>query len=266
MTDDNHTRAAEAVRQLHDVVAQLRSEAGCPWDRQQTIESLKPYLIEEAYELLEAIDAGDTDQHRDELGDVLLQVLLHARIREEEDAFSFVDVADGLREKLVRRHPHVFGDAQAADAEDVMQKWDAIKDQERGKPRDSALDGIPASLPALHKAQRTQQRVARVGFDWEDADEVIAKVDEELAEVRQALSAGDARAVRNELGDLLFTVVNLCRTHDVHAEDALQEAVSRFARRFREVERRVQQTGRSIDDATLAAMNRHWESVKRDQA
>ena len=264
MGEDAYRDDADALRRLLAIVARLRGENGCPWDREQTLESLKPFLIEEAYELLETIDSGDAEAHREELGDVLLQVLLQARIREEEGAFRFADVAETLSEKLVRRHPHVFGDEDAATSREVLKKWEAIKSRERGGRRESVLDGIPAALPALQLAQRVQVRASRVGFDWPDADGIAAKLDEELAEMREAVAGGDAARIEAELGDLLFTLVNLSRFLGVNAEDALRKTVARFGCRFREVERRVSAEGHAIGEATPDEMNAHWDAVKRE--
>lgn len=259
--------ALRPLDQLLAIIARLRGPDGCPWDREQTLDSLRPFLLEECYELLEALDTGDPARHRDELGDVLLQVVLQARLREEQGAFTFQDVAAGLADKMVRRHPHVFGNVSVADANEVVRNWDAIKSTESERASTaSALDGIPLALPALQRAQRLQGRAARVGFDWPDAAAVWAKVDEEIAETRQAMAAGDPSRVADELGDLLFTVVNLCRRHDVPAEEALRQATARFDRRFREVERRMAADGQPMSRETLSAMDRHWDAVKRQES
>lgn len=255
-----------AIDQLLAIIARLRSPGGCPWDREQTLDSLRPYLLEECYELLEALDGGDPRRHCDELGDVLLQVVLQARIREEQGAFAFDDVARVLADKMVRRHPHVFGDVTVADSGEVVRNWEAIKATEAGRPvAESALDGIPRALPALQRAQRLQARASRVGFDWPTPAAVWDKVDEELAETREALAAADAARLSEELGDLLFTVVNLCRLHAVQAEEALRQATARFERRFREVERRMAEEGRGLSRETLPDMDRHWAAVKRQE-
>jgi len=251
---------------LLGVIARLRGPGGCPWDREQTLDSLRPYLLEECYELLEALDSGDPARHLDELGDVLLQVVLQARIREEQGAFAFEDVARVLSEKMVRRHPHVFGDVQVTGTQDVLRNWDAIKATEKEQPEASALDGLPPALPALQKAQRLQSRAARQGFDWPEASGVWAKLDEELAEVRAALATADAAKVEDEIGDLLFTIVNLSRRHHVTAEEALRRASAKFERRFREVERRMRAEGRALSADSLADMDRHWNAVKADES
>jgi len=261
VTQDGGEGGSRGIDRLVSVVARLRSEGGCPWDREQTIRSLKPYLIEEAYELIDAIDSDDVDRHADELGDVLLQVMLQSRIREEEGHFTFDDVAGRLAEKLVRRHPHVFGDAVANDAGEVLRHWEAIKAEEKDGGR-SVVEGVPRHLPALHKAQRVQARVARVGFDWERAADVLDKVEEEIGEVRQSLRSGESGATREEIGDLLFALVNLCRFLSINAEEALQESVEKFKRRFQEVERRVREQGRSVSGCSLDELEAHWQAAK----
>lgn len=263
---EDGAREERSIDILLGIIARLRGPGGCPWDREQTLDSLRPFLLEECYELLEALDSGDPARHLDELGDVLLQVVLQARIREEQGAFSFADVARVLSEKLVRRHPHVFGEVQVANAQDVVRNWDAIKATEKAQPDASVLDGLPPALPALQKAQRLQSRAARQGFDWPEASGVWAKIDEELAEVRAALTAADHARVEDEIGDLLFTIVNLSRRHQVTAEEALRRAAAKFERRFREVERRMRAEGRALNATSLAEMDRHWNAVKADES
>ncbi|MDE0837944.1 MAG: nucleoside triphosphate pyrophosphohydrolase [Kiritimatiellae bacterium] len=259
--------SSDPVERLRAIVAILRSDNGCPWDREQTLDSLKPYLIEEAYELLDAVDSGDAKLHREELGDVLLQVVLHAQIRSEAGDFDFGDVAHTLSEKLIRRHPHVFGDAVADDSDAVVQRWEAIKQQERaGSADDSVLSGVPRSLPALQRAQRMQSRAARVGFDWECRDGVVAKLDEEIAEFKQALEQNDLEHASEEMGDFIFSLVNLCRHLKVDAEDALDRANTKFNRRFVYIEQALRQEGRSCQDATLAEMDRLWDEAKQSES
>ena len=254
------------VRRLIGIMARLRAQGGCPWDREQDHRSLKPYLIEECHEFLEAVDRGDDADMAEELGDILLQIVFHSRIAEEGKSFTFDDVAARISDKMERRHPHVFADANVDDAAGVVQQWDRIKREEKGGAAShSALAGVPASLPALHKAQEVQKRAARVGFDWPEVDGVIAKIDEEVAEVKAALAEDDAERVHSEIGDLLFAVVNLCRFAGAHAEDVLNVAVRRFATRFREVEERVSRTGRHLEDCDLEELDAVWDEVKRDE-
>lgn len=258
----------EGVARVVSILARLRGAGGCPWDREQTLRTLKPHLIEETYELIETMEGADLAAHAEELGDVLLQVVFQARIREEAGQFSLDDVAHGLAEKLIRRHPHVFGDVQVAGSSDVLRNWEAIKRTEKraadGGPR-SALDGVPAALPALVRAQRIQSKASRAGFDWPDVAGVEAKLDEERAELEEARRSGDAEDVRREVGDLLFTVVNLCRFLHVDAEDALQDASNRFGRRFRGVERRVAAEGREMRVCSMTDLDAHWEAAKGEE-
>jgi MazG family protein len=265
MTNTSPPQTHAAMDRLIGIVARLRGPDGCPWDREQTLDSLRPYLIEESYELLESLDADDPDHHREELGDVLLQVLLQARIREEMGAFSFTDVAQGLADKLVHRHPHVFGDVTVRDARDVVRNWEAIKSREKPERAGSALDGVPVALPSLQRAQRVQTRASRVGFDWPDAAPVLDKVVEELGETREAIAGGAPERVGEELGDLLFSVVNLARVHGVNAEEALRRATQRFIRRFRAVEVQVRQAGRNVRDCSLEELDALWNAVKTEE-
>ena len=261
------TEDFSGVRRLYEIMKRLRAPGGCPWDREQTLRTLKPCLLEETYELLEAMDGQDLALHVEELGDVLLQVVFQCAIREEEGRFTLDDVAETLADKLVRRHPHVFGDTQAATSGQVLRNWEAIKQTEKGKSPDrSAIDGVPAALPALLKAQRVQSKASRVGFDWEDASGAISKIEEELAELKAAIAAGDPAHIAGEMGDLLFSAVNTCRFLNVDAEGALEGATGKFSRRFREVERRVREQGRTLKDCTLAEMDAVWDAVKRDEA
>ena len=258
------TEDFSGMRRLHEVMKRLRAPGGCPWDREQTLQTLKPCLLEETYELLEAMDSPDPAPHVEELGDVLLQVVFQCAIREEEGNFNLDDVAATLADKLIRRHPHVFGDAQATTSGQVLRNWEAIKQTEKGKPPDrSALDGVPATLPALLKAQRVQSKASRVGFDWEDATGAISKIEEELAELKAAIASGDKAATAEEMGDLLFSAVNTCRFLDIDAEGALDGTIRKFSRRFREVERRVREQGRALKDCTLVEMDAIWDAVKQ---
>jgi len=254
------------VGRLYEVMRRLRAPGGCPWDREQTLLTLRPCLLEETYELLEAMGGNDLALHVEELGDVLLQVVFQCAIREEEGAFTLNDVAEALTEKLIRRHPHVFGDAVADSSGQVLSNWEAIKQTEKGKKPDrSAIDGVPAALPALLKAQRTQSKAARVGFDWEDATGATAKIEEELAELKEAVAAGDREKMAEEMGDLLFSAVNYCRFIDVDAESALEGTNKKFSRRFREVERLIREQGRTLKACTLAEMDAVWDAVKAEE-
>lgn len=260
----------QGMARLCAVMSVLRAPGGCPWDREQTLRMLKPHLLEEAYELLEVMDGEDMAAHAEELGDVLLQVVFQSCIREEQGRFSLDDVANGLAEKLIRRHPHVFGNVQVDGTSAVLRNWEAIKQTEKktnaadGQPR-SALDGVPAALPALLRAQRMQSKASRRGFDWPDVSGVEAKLIEERSELEAARAAGNPEAIRHEVGDLIFSVVNLCRFLKVDAEEALQEASNRFRSRFQEVERRVSAEGRDMKDCSMAELDAHWEAAKHKQ-
>ena len=278
------------IERLHEIMTRLRDpQTGCPWDREQTLESLKPCVLEETYELLAAMDRPeDRANYVEELGDVLLQVMFQCVMAEQEGRFSFDDVANAISDKLVRRHPHVFPPSQAedlpeglrrtggaVDAKDsatVLRNWEQIKQVEhRKESRHSALDGVPAALPALLKAQRTQEKAARVGFDWTDADGPMAKIEEELGELRAEVAArrGESPAesgrVKEELGDVLFAVANLARHLKVDAESALEGTTSRFAERFRHVEQAAKESGRALKDMTLGEMDALWEEAKRGE-
>jgi tetrapyrrole methylase family protein/MazG family protein len=269
---------SQRFQKLIDLMAALRAPNGCPWDRKQTHESLKPYLLEETYEVLETIDQQDRRKLSEELGDVLLQVLFHSQIGAEAGAFTIDDVLDGLADKLVRRHPHVFPngskDPVPTNAEQVLAKWEDIKRAERqaeGRP-ESVLNGVPQTLPALLRAYQIQARASRVGFDWShDAagfDQVLAKTEEEIRELRAALrqpSSGDAkqREIESEFGDILFSLVNLARFVKVNPEDALRLAVNRFIDRFHHIERQAAAKGCGVGDLSFDELNRLWEDAKR---
>lgn len=256
--------ATASVDELLAIMARLRAKDGCPWDAEQTLESLKPFLIEECYEVVDAIDSGDPGHHLEELGDLLLQIVFQAQLRAEAGSFRFQDVVDAISAKLIRRHPHVFGDIKAATSGEVLRNWEAIKAKEKGaeKPR-SAVDGVPRSLPALQRAQQVQVRAARVGFDWAATEDVVAKVEEELAEVKAALASGDEEAVGDEIGDLLFAVVNLSRFRKLHAEQMLERTIKKFIRRFQDVEAGARDLGKKPDEMSLAELDALWEAAKR---
>lgn len=253
------------MARLLEIMSTLRSETGCPWDREQTLETLRPYAVEEVYEVIDAIDRADVEGHCEELGDLLLQVVFHAQLRKEEGAFDFEDVARGIADKLVRRHPHVFGDVKVSGSGEVLRNWNQIKEGEKaGKTPEASpvLDKVPVHLPALLKAHEMQKAAAKVGFDWPGALEVLDKVEEEVAELRQALEAGDEAHAREELGDLLFVLANFGRRLDVPAEQALQDACLKFKRRFEEVERRAYASGKPLEAHTLAELDAYWNEAK----
>ena len=253
-----------AVTQLVGLMQRLLAPDGCPWDREQTLETLVPYLVEETYEVVDAIAAGDVADHREELGDLLLQIVFQSELRFSEGKFGIDDVARGIVAKLVRRHPHVFGDVVAKDAGSVLANWAKLKSVEKAeKGKHGALDGIPQSAPALLRATRAGEKAGAVGFDWPDADGPRAKVDEELAELDEARRAGDRAEMQRELGDALFAVVNLARKLGLDAEQALRDATDRFATRFRHVETALAAQGRAVADAGPQEQERLWQSAKQ---
>ena len=256
--------ASDAIAELRAVVHRLRAPGGCPWDREQTHETLIPHLLEEAYEVAEAIRNGDMPHLREELGDLLLQPVLHAEIASESDAFDLDAIARELTEKLIRRHPHVFGDASVKDSEGVLTQWDAIKREEKGTQRESILHGISHGLPALIRAQKLQKKAAKVGFDWPDAAPVLEKIREEADEIAVEMAKGDAKAIAEEVGDLLFSVVNLARKLGVDSESALVAANAKFEQRFGKLEVKLAAQGRQPGECTLAELDAVWDEVKRE--
>ena len=271
---------SQTFHDLVGVVARLRAPEGCPWDIKQTHESLKPFLLEEAYEVLEALDTRDPRHLREELGDLLLQILLHAHIESEKQTFNIEDVITDLTNKLIRRHPHVFAaasdEAPKLDPEQVVNQWEAIKRAERATESDSILAGIPASLPSLLRAHQIQKRAARVGFDWETPEQVLKKLDEELEELQAAASGlPDSEpsvrepetnaAVEHELGDVLFTIVNVARFLRINPEEALRKANNRFTARFRYMERQGAQENKPLKEMTASEWDRLWEAAKKQE-
>jgi tetrapyrrole methylase family protein/MazG family protein len=253
----------DAIDKLTEVVSRLRGEGGCPWDREQTLESLKQYLIEECYEVIDAVDCGDPEKHKEELGDLLLHIVLQAQIRNENGYFTFEDVAKTITDKLVRRHPHVFSGVSVSGTHEVLQNWEKLKKEERKKEEQSVLSGIPRHLPALQKAERVQSRAARVGFDWKCAEDVLSKITEEVEELRRAISEGNEKAIKHEIGDLLFAIVNFARHLGIHSEEALQETVSRFSRRFQTMENLARESGYELQECTLEQLEDLWQKAKQ---
>jgi len=269
--------AARSLDRLLTVMARLRDpQGGCPWDLEQSFATIAPYTIEEAYEVADAIEQGDMAALKDELGDLLLQVVFHARMAEEAGHFAFADVAAAIADKMVSRHPHVFGDHQADTPHAVKLTWEAQKEAERaakavgnngaaGVPL-SALHGVTAALPALLRAEKLQKRAARVRFDWPDARQVFDKLDEELAEIHEEIDkGGDPNRLEDEVGDLLFVVVNLARHLHVDPESALRRTNAKFERRFKAMEARLAEAGERAEDQSLEALEELWQEAKRDE-
>ena len=256
----NFRSASAEFDRLCQIVARLRAPGGCPWDREQTNESILPQLIEEAYELVGAARSNDLDNFREELGDVLLHIVMHAEIAREAGKFDIEAVLKQISEKLIRRHPHVFGKSDARDSTAVVKQWEAIKREEKQDDL-HYLASLPNALPALMRAQKAQKKVARVNFDWTDLKDVIGKVDEELGETKEAIRK--ASDIEDEIGDLLFAVVNLARKCDIDAESALQKATDKFRDRFNRVEDELKRRGKQLGEADLAELDGIWEEIKR---
>ncbi|BDG05903.1 nucleoside triphosphate pyrophosphohydrolase [Anaeromyxobacter oryzae] len=258
------SRNADAIERLLGIMERLRGPDGCPWDREQTLRSIRPYVLEETYEVLEAIDSGDAGEHREELGDLLLQIVFQAQLRREEGAFDFADVAEAISSKLVYRHPHVFGDADVKDAEGVLRQWAALKREEKKAKGGghSVLEGVPREMPALARADRLTEKASRIGFDWPDAGGARAKVTEELAELDEALASGDRDALEHELGDALFALANVGRKLGIPPEEALRGAIARFISRFTHVERELARRGVPHGGASLDEMDAIWDEAK----
>ncbi len=258
--------SSDPLERLKQIVARLRAPDGCPWDREQTHASLRTSLIEETYETVAAIDAGDDANLCEELGDLLLHVTLHSQMAAERGAFDLAAVAEGVCEKMIRRHPHVFGDAEKGDSAAILAQWDEIKRREKGAaPTASLMDGLLSNAPSLLRAQKAQQKAARGGFDWREMGEVIAKLREEIDEVEEAMAQRDPAAVADELGDVLFSLVNVARWQDLEAELLLARATDKFVRRFRGVEDVLREQGRAVKSLSLEELDAVWEQVKASQ-
>jgi MazG family protein len=258
-------KAGAGFARLHEIMERLLAPDGCPWDREQSLATLKPFLIEEAYEVLEAMETGSPAEHCDELGDLLFQIVFQSALRQRAGDFDAADVCAAIADKLVRRHPHVFGDTRVSGSAEVLRNWETIKAQERaakGTPR--ALSGVPRALPQLMRALRVQEKASRVGFDWPDPEGPRAKVAEELAELDAARTRRDRAAMQDELGDLLFAVVNLARKLEMDPEESLGAAVARFCARFEYVEERLAEKGRVPVDVPAVELDVLWEEAKRE--
>jgi MazG family protein len=258
----HQSRVTDHFQQLCDIVAQLRAPGGCPWDREQTHASILPQLVEETYELVGAVQANDTANFREELGDLLLHIVMHAEMAREAGTFSINDVVAEISEKLIRRHPHVFAESDAKDTSAVLKQWEAIKREEKKNTHEHYLDSLPVALPALMRAQKAQKKAARVNFDWEHLKDVVAKVDEEVVEMKAAMADGDDAAIEDEIGDLLFAVVNLARKSGLDAEGTLQKATDKFVARFNRVEQELKASGTKLGDAKLAELDAIWNRIK----
>lgn len=264
--DEDSGSAGRKLQRLIDIMARLRAPGGCPWDREQNFDTIKKFTVEETYEVLDAIDRRDWADLREELGDYLLQAVFYAQMASEENLFSLGDCLDAINEKLIRRHPHIFGDETARTGDEVLKLWDAVKLQEkRGKadvPK-GLLDGIPRSQPALIEAQQISSRAAKSGFDWSNTEEVLAKLNEEIAEFRAAQMAGSADEMEDELGDLMFTIVNLARFAKVDPEQALRRTNAKFRQRFEHVEKRLTEQGMQVTGTPISQLEALWQEAKK---
>ena len=254
--------AKRSFDELVQLMTTLRGPDGCPWDRKQTLPDLKPYVIEEAYEVVDAIDRDDRTGLMEEVGDLLLEAVFIAEITREEGSFDVFDSITAIHDKLVRRHPHVFGDVVAGDAEQVLVNWEKLKNDERKAENKSVLAGVPGSLPALLKAGRLTEKAARVGFDWRRTEDVFDKLDEEVEELREAVAAGEKEKIHEEIGDLLFTIANIARKLNVNPEEALQSTNRKFMSRFEAMESQVRERGQNLDQLTLEEMDKLWDEAK----
>ncbi len=249
------------LQELLKIMEALRSENGCPWDKGQTRESLKPFIVEEAYELIEAIEENDPEKINEELGDLLFQIVFQCQIAKENNEFKISDVIEKIGKKMIARHPHVFGKADFKTTDDVLAHWEDQKKRE-GKLRESILEGVPKTLPSLLRAHRLQDRAARVGFDWEKVEDVLKKLDEELKEFKKALETKRQDEIEDELGDIFFMLVNISRFIGVNPEDALRKTISKFISRFRYIEMKAAESGKRLLDMTLDEMDRLWDEAK----
>ncbi len=252
------------LEDLIGIVQTLRGENGCPWDKEQTRESIKPYLVEETYEVLEAIEQKDPEKIKEELGDVLLQIIFHAQLSQELGEFEISDVIETICEKLIRRHPHVFEDKKVNCSKEVLKQWEEIKRSEREEHnKDKALYGVPVQLPGLLRAHRLQEKAARVGFEWKEISGTIEKIEEEFAELLEAINGGDLVRIEDEIGDLLFAVVNFSRYSGVHAEEAIRGTIDRFIYRFEHMEEKILSSGRELKNVSLEEMESYWNEAKK---
>lgn len=256
-------KSLSPFQDLIELMQKLRSKDGCPWDKEQNHASLKPHLVEETYEVIDAIDSGEPKKLKEELADLFFHIIFHCQIAKEKGEFDIGDVMTLCLDKMTRRHPHVFGDATAATPEEVIHQWEQIKKQEKGnEERKFIVDGLPKHLPALQKAQKLQKKVAKVGFDWTDINGVIAKVDEELAEVKEAIQENKPENIAEEVGDLLFSIVNLSRFLKLDTENVLHKTIYKFVDRFKKVEMELASMGKDIEKCSLEEMDAIWNKVK----
>ena len=258
----NQNIIGEKFVELVGIMEKLRSKDGCPWDKEQTPESILPFFLEEAYEVIESVEEKDWKNLQEEIGDILLHSVFQAKMAEEENRFTIVDSLETINAKLIRRHPHVFGDVTANASKSAKQNWEAEKHKEKG--RESRLDGVPETLPSLIRAQRLQEKASYVGFEWDKIEQVWEKVHEEIVELKEAQSDGTIEHIEEEIGDVLFSIVNLSRFLKISSEDALRRTNKKFISRFKKIKKELKKRNRPIEDASLAEMDEIWEQVKKD--
>lgn len=258
----NKNQIGKKFIELLEIMEKLRSDDGCPWDKEQTPESILPFFLEEAYEVIESVEEKDWKNLQEEIGDILLHAVFQAKMAEEKNRFGILDSLETITAKLIRRHPHVFGDVPVDAAKSAKQNWESVKHKEKG--RESRLDGVPETLPSLIRAQRLQEKASYVGFEWDKIEEVWEKVHEEILELKEAQFEGTHEHIEEEIGDVLFSIVNLSRFLNISSEDALRKTNKKFISRFKKIEKELKNRNRSIEDASLAEMDEIWESVKKD--
>ncbi|PIE34096.1 nucleoside triphosphate pyrophosphohydrolase [candidate division KSB3 bacterium] len=262
---DTNQKESVTLEVLIELMETLLSERGCPWDRKQTKDSLKPYLIEESYEVVEAVDERDPLKIKEELGDLLFQIVFYSQLLQKEDGIDIYDIIEAVHRKMVRRHPHVFGEVTVNGADEVVVNWEQIKQEEKKAERSSVLDGVPKELPSLLRAHRLQSKASSVGFEWENFHQILEKLDEEFSELRQAYKHGDIEEIEDEFGDLLFVLVSIARFLHVNPDNALRKAISKFTARFTHVERKVKEMDKEWNDMTTEEMERLWNEAKKYQ-
>ena len=252
-----------SLSKLIKITDTLMGEDGCPWDKVQTRESLKPYLVEETYEVLDALDANDPEKIKDELGDLLYQILFHSKISSLKGEFNFRDVIDNLSEKMVRRHPHVFQEGELYTPDQVVKQWEEIKRNEKNQANQkSILDNIPKNLPSLLRAQKLQKKAAKEGFDWDQISDVFDKLDEEIAEFKEAVLKKKSADIQNEIGDIIFVITNIAKCYKIDAEEALRSTNNKFIKRFQYIEQKIKAKGKTLKDSPLEEMERYWQEAK----
>ena len=261
---NEYNTISKSFCELIKIIRTLRSPEGCPWDREQTLYSLKNHFIEEAYELVDALDNRDIDNIKEELGDLLLHIVIHSIIAEEDGYFTINEVIQEISEKLVRRHPHVFADTKVKNTDEVMKNWEAIKSDE-GKKKKSVLDGIPKGLPSIQQSYKMQKRVSKKGFDWNTTEDCMNKVDEEYNELKEAVNTGNKEEIQHELGDVLFAVINLSRFLNVDPDEALRNVNKRFTNRFMHIEKKLEEKGQSLENTPLEEMEAFWQEAKKEK-